>query len=478
LNYSNIRKLNTKLAESENLSDHNKQLLERYFREALSSGSPKRTTLRDYASRWRKLGEVIDFKLDEATRDDLLNVMSDINTDEIKKRNGEDYSDHTKKKFLKTIQTFYNNFIDFKGRGHKPDVDGSVLVRGLSVQDEPAKQIRKEYKPTPSEVKQVIDAAKSLQEKCVIAFTWGTGCRVGEVFVTDDKSSYLQWEDITFRQDDLMSIRLGKSFKPSDPRRRTVLTAVTKPLIRKLYEERNPDPEDAVFYRRNNVLLCPDCGNSPRKLNNSTFERRNYKCSECDWTGKGRDLDKKRTPMTDNTVRAILRRTIERSDVEEIDVTPHKFGRKARALHRQASNWGEGSMRSFFGWAESSSAPGYYKEALEVNQKQDIAKEHPDLEVDIDGRFLDDTMTPSKCEKCDSLVSPLWDLCRRCGHEQTYQGIQRQGNEIDSKKNEVKAKTKDEVIDYLKQKSDVEDNELEELMVERLNQNMEEKGLI
>lgn len=45
-----------------------------------------------------------------------------------------------------------------------------------------------------------------------------------------------------------------------------------------------------------------------------------------------------------------------------------------------------------------------------------------------------------------------------------------------SVKNEIKHDTKDEMIEYLQDRADIDDEELEEAMTERLDQQLQEKG--
>jgi len=54
---------NKKLYKNENLSEHNKEVLQDFFRKARSGGAGD-ATLRDYASRFNKLAEHVDFEID------------------------------------------------------------------------------------------------------------------------------------------------------------------------------------------------------------------------------------------------------------------------------------------------------------------------------------------------------------------------------------------------------------------------------
>lgn len=160
--------------------------------------------------------------------------------------------------------------------------------------------------------------------------------------------------------------------------------------------------------------------------------------------------------------------------MRNIDDNPHAVFRKARALHKQAMNWGDGGIRSFFGWAENSSSPGHYKEALEVNQKQDLQNEHPELDINVEGRFYDESLKPTKCSECEKLNSRLWDICNRCGKELTYDGMVMTGDTPDSTKNEIKHEVKDWGIDYLLDNSSIEEEDFKSELMDVLDNKLQE----
>lgn len=482
MNYEHLEDINSKLAKNPQISDHNKEVLDEFFRESMATSDAKKGTLRDYSSRWNCMAELIDFDLDNPERDDLVNLVYDINNDKLKKQDGSNYSAHTKQKCLKTIQTFYNNFINIRGRGYNKDIDGPVLVSRLTIKDTPSVKVRKDSKPTPEQIKEICQATNSLVEKAVILFAWSTGCRVGEVWVTDEKPEPLRWENINFRDDDMMSVKLGLSLKPSNPRRRTIYTPNSKPIMKKLYNQQNAKQSDPVFLQKNATIFCPDCDERAKQVNRATYKNRRYRCKDpsCSWEGSTEEAKRKRKPMTDDDVRAILRKAIAQSDVTGVDKTPHKFCRKSRALHKQANDWKDGSIRGFFGWSEGSSAPKHYKEALKVNQKKAVAQQHPELNITVDGRFLDDSLKPSKCALCDHLNSPLWDFCGNpeCDHQLTHEALVMSGHNPESVKNDIVHESKDELIAVLQDEANVSDSRLDKLMMTALDKKVDEKGTI
>lgn len=67
--FDSLGQTNQKLAQNPELSDHNKQVLDDFFRKARSGGAGD-ATLRDYASRFNSIAEHIDFILDETDKTD------------------------------------------------------------------------------------------------------------------------------------------------------------------------------------------------------------------------------------------------------------------------------------------------------------------------------------------------------------------------------------------------------------------------
>jgi hypothetical protein len=65
MTFQSLQRTNQKLASNPEISEHNKKVLNKFFKKARSGGSGK-AILRDYSSRFNKLGEIIGFKLDQA----------------------------------------------------------------------------------------------------------------------------------------------------------------------------------------------------------------------------------------------------------------------------------------------------------------------------------------------------------------------------------------------------------------------------
>ena len=87
MKYENIQKFHSKLSKTSKYSKHNKEVLDEYFRWASRECTDiKDTGLEKYASRWYTLGDLVNFKLDEATRENTSNLIADINDGKTKKK--------------------------------------------------------------------------------------------------------------------------------------------------------------------------------------------------------------------------------------------------------------------------------------------------------------------------------------------------------------------------------------------------------
>ncbi|MFB6216682.1 MAG: tyrosine-type recombinase/integrase [Candidatus Aenigmatarchaeota archaeon] len=400
-------------------------MLNDFFRKARSGGDGD-ATLSDYASRFNKLAEVVDFPLDDPEQQDLERVVNAFNTDSIKKNNGETYSGYSKDKFSKTLSKFYNGFIKKQGKGYNPDIDGPELLEDLEINASTSTKVDPDQLPTPDEVRKVANHANSLRDKALILFGWATGGRVGEMFVTDYDEDPIRWEDITF-QEDRMWVKIseeGKNNRGKSEDEREVPVKTSIPAIRELWESMEVETFDPVFSKRDRTYYCPECGTKTTSEDRTSYEKRVYKCrsDDCSWKGGNETVEKRREPLTDDAVRRILERCTERAGLTgEFTTKPHDFFRKSRAIYKARIGYTEHQMRAFFGWSETSDAPKHYIELTREDLEKAFAEEHGE-EVDYDNGHDEDALRPIQCVKCDTLKSSTNDMCKECGNALSEQG--------------------------------------------------------
>jgi hypothetical protein len=169
-----LHTINSSLAKNDQLSDENLKILNNYFEWALSDESDSDAedyALGKYASRWNGMASAIDFKLDEATREDLIELVGDINDGKIRKENGEEYGADSKEGQIKQLKNFYNNFIGLKGRGYESELDGHIMIYNLTYNgDTPNRKVDPENKPTPEMVKEVAQSFDKLRDRAIVLF--------------------------------------------------------------------------------------------------------------------------------------------------------------------------------------------------------------------------------------------------------------------------------------------------------------------
>lgn len=417
MSFNALRQTNQKLSTNPELSEHNKEVLNEFFRKARSGGASD-STLRDYASRFNKLAEIVEFDLDKPSQRDLEEVVSAFNIDEVRKNNGEKYSDYSKDKFWSTLSKFYRGFIKKEGKGYNPNIDGPELLEDLEISVDISTDIDPDRKPTPEEVKKVANHAKTLRDRAIILFSWATGARIGEVFITQDNDTPLKWKDLEFREDKLwVELVDGKTGK------RTIPVKTSMPVMRELWENVDASTDDPVFTKERKDFCCPKCAAKVGLAgSHCSMEDRDYSCKECEWKGGYSEVEKELKPLTDHAVRRVIEKTVERAGLEgEFDVNPHDFGRKSRAIYKARIGWSDHQLRGFFGWAETSDAPKHYLQLVKEDLEKALAEEFGE-KVDYDNGYDEEALRPIECVKCGTINSPTSDLCNECSNGLTEQG--------------------------------------------------------
>ena len=416
MTFKTLERTNQKLASNPEISPHNKEILEDFFKKARSGGSGK-AILRDYSSRFNKLGEIIDFKLDEASKQDIEEIYGMFNQDEIRKRNGEKYSDYSKDKFDSTLKKFYTWFIKKQGKGYNPDLDGEALVEDVEMNIDLSTNVDPDRLPTPKQVRKAWKHAKNLRDQTLIIILWSTGARVGEIFNTEYNDYILTWDNITFQEDKAWIELKGKTGE------REIPVKTGKALLEKFYQESECGKDSPVFREQRQKTFCPECG-SKVSLDSSNTSKgsKKYSCNSCSWKGDGYEVDRFYRPMTDDAVRRVLEKTVERAGFEdEFKTNPHDFGRKSRAVYKARIGNTEHQLRAFFGWSETSDAPKHYISTVKEDLEKALAEEFGE-DVEYDNGYDEEALRPVECVSCGEVNSPVVDVCEECGNALTDQG--------------------------------------------------------
>lgn len=463
MKFDAVRQNQRKLAENPKVSDHNKQVLDDFFRKMGSKGTGQ-TALKDYASRFNTLSRVVDFKLDQAEKEDIEKIVNSLNTDELRKENGEPYSDYSKDDIWKAVRTFYNKFIKKKDRGYNENLDGPRLVDDLEVNVTLSTDIDIHTRPTPEHVQKVAEQASNPRDRALMLFGWATGARIGELGKTADHHRHpepIKWEDIRFKEKEMEVTLRGKSGERKLP----IRTAM--PLMKQLQNRENPDLSDPVFQQRNQENLCPKCGSRDLDADrNTAYHRRTYVCQEddCSWSGKASEADKRRKPMTGNDMRQVLQRLLSQAKGEDevpdqITKKPHWFWRDGRALYWASKDKNENFLRAFFGWSENSDAPKHYIELMQESILVGVREDFGETLEESERKFNDNTLKPWECS-CGEWVSGLQKYCPECGSEADedlkHHNKSSPSEDVDQVK---KRKLEEAISDYIQESGMIEELE-------------------
>lgn len=136
--YSKLEDLNSKLAKSEELSEHNKEVLDTFFTKMMSRGNSE-SYLITLSSRVSSIKELIDFPLDDPEQKDIDRIFAELNSNGIQKKNvnigkSNNYSYDSKKSYQNFLNKFYRNFIKEKDEG-EDETGESIEVS--EVEEEP-----------------------------------------------------------------------------------------------------------------------------------------------------------------------------------------------------------------------------------------------------------------------------------------------------------------------------------------------------
>lgn len=130
--HKSIRRLNSKLAQNPQLSEHNKEVLNEFFaglRSSKDSDSNKKTV----SSGFSMIAGDIDFRLDEPEKSDIERIVGDLNEDIITREDGKPYAIDTKETIYNALTKFYTQFIKAEGEAEQNEILDRSLTQKVLV---------------------------------------------------------------------------------------------------------------------------------------------------------------------------------------------------------------------------------------------------------------------------------------------------------------------------------------------------------
>lgn len=398
-----------------NLSQHNIQLILE-FKNHLMAENLSIDRLSRYMSSFNTLAPHINFKLDEPDKKDLKKLVGKINQNQIKE--DKEYSVWTLAEFKKLIRKFYK----FQTGEEEPAIIDFVTV---NVKRNEKPKTDPDELPAPKEVKELVQTASHKRDEALIFLLWDTGGRIGEVL-------NLKWKDLRFGEQ-LTKVR----FRESKTGERKVPIRESVETLKEWRREhpRSSEPDSHVFVNLRN---------------------------------RQRQEDKDYPQMTYSAASNRIRK-ISKDAGLDCKTNPHAF-RKGRATYLASQGMNQAQLCEYFGWVQGSDQAATYirmaNKDLEkaVKQIQGLEQEEEEQE----------SLEPVKCPQCQEINSSTKDYCKNCN----FMLSQDKRMVEEFKKKEVKQEVKQDLFEDFMQEENLSQEEKSDMVEERLNQKMQEKGLI
>lgn len=315
-----------KRLEESQLSSRNVELLRNFYREKIA-GDLEKITVQGNLECFKILDHVIDFDLDEATREDLVELVATINRAQVHPE--QETSPWTLLDYKRALKNFY--------KWHTGSEDPEIIsFMSVYVKDSKKPQVDPAELIGVGDAENMINTALNPRDKALFGLLWDTGARISELLNIDVR-------DITFDKDLMgVNIRHGKT----GPRK--IYCVESKPLITNwLKEHPTREPKDPLF----TILQSSH--------STSQVKRQTYR-----------------------SVLKQLNANAERADIPDRKrVNPHGW-RRARATDMARKGMNQPTMNRYFGWVRGSQVPKYYIRLAEADVKRSVQGLYPGLEPD------------------------------------------------------------------------------------------------
>jgi len=205
--------------------EENRKLVRSFERE-LRLGNYSWDTVQRYLVSMRILSEQVGYSWGKASREQLKELVIDINESRIVDY---DMSAETRKKFKTSLKSFYRLVLD--------DADRLGFMT-IQVKQSERKELDVDELPGQAEVDRMIDASFNSRDRALIHTLWDSGARISEVMS-------LKWCDIDMEQD------MAKATVDGKTGQRTVPLFQAIDAIRVWHRDHPcPDPDEPVFSKK------------------------------------------------------------------------------------------------------------------------------------------------------------------------------------------------------------------------------------
>ncbi len=360
--------------KSEEISDANKTILEKYVNLSLVGKTPK-LSKGTISYNLKILNFILDHihnDLDKLTIDDIDSFKMAISSWKRKGGylEGKDISDVTKKQYTIGLRRFVAWYAD---RYEDQKYEKLAKKLKMSVKKEP---IQSDDLLTNEEINEMISVAGTVRDRAIIVTLAESGCRLGE----------------------LASCTI-KSFQP-----------LPDGGCKFTFPEGKTGPRKVILIRASSYI--------------DHWIRTHPKHDKPDeplWIaqdGKGyRKLDR-------HTIYGIVQRVAKKAGISK-RIHPHLF-RHTRATQLIRLGWSEPLVKIFLGWAAGSTVPGLYFHLGENDLVENMYKMHRLIEEKID----ENSIEVGICPRCHKLIPVEEVLCYNCGYLITSNPDQTQSDAV------------------------------------------------
>jgi integrase len=334
-------------------NDTNREILLN-FKDYLYSEGLSDDRLCRHLTSWIGLIEHVDFDLDEASKEDIVNLVGKVNRSEVGIK--DELADSTKAEYRKSIRKLYGHFLD----ATREDFGGEEMTDFFSVTAS-SSTVDPERLPRPRHVRELVSVADRTRDKAFLMVLWSSAGRIGEVLG-------LKWKDVRFK-DEVAKIHF-RDTKTDDDRYVPLLAGYL--YLKELYEEDHKSNEPEAFLFRS---ITTD-----EQISHSGASQ-------------------------------IITRLRKYTDIpERIKTNPHAF-RKGRATYLAGQGMTEPQLCEFGGWVQGSDDLRTYvrmaKSDVEAGIKQVAGLEVEEKEEERD-------VNPVKCHNCGRMNKFEAENCSDC----------------------------------------------------------------
>lgn len=312
-----------KRLENSQLSENNIQALKQFKTELLAEGlSGHRVNA--LIQSFNSISHLIDFDLKNPSREDLLQLVTEINQNNVSKKN---YSVWTLCEYKKALKRFYQWDTGRKS----PEV---IEFINTHPKESEKPKTDKEELLTVRMVEELINACGNARDMALLGMLWDSGARISELLS-------LEWRDINIK-DDCMSVHLREG--KNGPRKIFLVESI--PLVRNWRSEYpgRPGPDDSV------------------------------------WVALRQGGREEKRQMTYRAVNSQLSRIRSETSIHDrVKTNPHAW-RKARATDLAGKGMSQANLNLWFGWVPGSDKSRFYIMLAQSDLEAAFRRIYPGLE--------------------------------------------------------------------------------------------------